>query len=180
MNQYVLVDLWYVLVYANETMVYTSIYQYIPLRSGYFAAGFRGAHRDPASREVVQPSLNSDNLRATAWWEGSMCMPRRRGIFLSIWCRYSLVFFSTFEELDSICTEYILLYTSIYYIPVYTSIMMSRYNSWPMHCIQVYTSAQKFMKFWFQDTMKCVWNVHPCRFKHQNDLETSKKYEKID
>ncbi len=39
---------------------------------------------------------------------------------------YSLVFFSTFEELDSICTEYILLYTNIYqYVPLHPCIYLS-------------------------------------------------------
>jgi hypothetical protein len=54
----------YIQIYTNQTLVYTSIhqcilYQYIPLRSAYFTAGFREAHSDAALREVVQPQLSS-------------------------------------------------------------------------------------------------------------------------
>ncbi len=42
-------------------MVYTSIYKYIPLRTGNITTGFRGAHCDAAPREVAQPSLTSSS-----------------------------------------------------------------------------------------------------------------------
>ena len=45
--------------------------------------------------------------------------------------------------------------------------------------VSPYVSEQWFIKFLHQDIMQCVWDVHPCRFKHQK-LPKLERYEKID
>jgi hypothetical protein len=49
----------YIRVYADIYWWHASIYEYTSLWSAYFTSGFRGAHRDAALREVVQPPISS-------------------------------------------------------------------------------------------------------------------------